>query len=286
MALFKCTNANCGAMVEFHRTNCEFGHFIGFPNVRRAEEMRADLERNYEAARRDAAARGVEPQVDELETLLLRTVATINIGAKLLRNMAFGQNYMSYYKAMEIGSRKIAERQYHSHRGAVDEKVHPGYREEIINAALSPDGRGLTNYGAITLQLEGHAIEDRASVMRENAFDFFERYDLGRRNAEEEPGWRAVWADRARLGVAHLAATLTHATALDRILRCHPVLGRRSGFGTVTSKCMSDGEVSPQPLGQVTLEKPLTDPQDKDDWDGAQQKLTKGGVKVIDRTQP
>ena len=285
MALFKCTNANCGAMVEFHRTNCEFGHFIGFPNVRRAEEMRADLERNYEAARRDAAARGVEPQVDELETLLLRTVATINIGAKLLRNMAFGQNYMSYYKAMEIGSRKIAERQYHSHRGAVDEKVHPGYREEIINAALSPDGRGLTNYGAITLQLEGHAIEDRASVMRENAFDFFERYDLGRRNAEEEPGWRAVWADRARLGVAHLAATLTHATALDRI--SDAILS--SGGGRDRDRYIEVhvyGEVSPQSLGQVTLEKPLTDPQDKDDWDGAQQKLTKGGVKVIDRTQP
>lgn len=285
MALFKCTNANCGAMVEFHRTNCEFGHFIGFPNVRRAEEMRADLERNYEAARRDAAARGVEPQVDELETLLLRTVATINIGAKLLRNMAFGQNYMTYYKAMEIGSRKIAERQYHSHRGAVDEKVHPGYREEIINAALSPDGGGLTNYGAITLQLEGHAIEDRASVMRENAFDFFERYDLGRRNAEEEPGWRAVWADRARLGIAHLAGTLTPATAPDRI--ADAILA--SGEGRDRDHYIEVhvyGEVSPQSLSKVTLERALTDPQDKDDWDAARQKLTKRGVKVIDRTQP
>jgi hypothetical protein len=46
------------------------------------------------------------------------------------------------------------------------------------------------------------------------------------------------------------------------------------------------GEVSPQSLGQVTLEKPLTDPQDGEDWEFARQKLTTRGVKVIDGTQP
>jgi hypothetical protein len=58
--------------------------------------MRADLNRNYSSSLADAAVRGVEPQVQQLETVLEGTVATINIDVKLLRNMAFGQNYMSY----------------------------------------------------------------------------------------------------------------------------------------------------------------------------------------------
>lgn len=77
---------------------------------------------------------------------------------------------------------------YHAHRSAVDAKIHPGYGFEILNAALSPDGRGLPNYGEVTLELSELSIASRASVLRENAFDFYERCDLGKRNAEEELG--------------------------------------------------------------------------------------------------
>ena len=123
--------------------------------------------------------------------------------------MTLGQNYISYYNALDHGARKIAERQYHAHRRAVDDKVHTGYGEEILNAALSVDGRGLTNYGPITLELRQISIEDRASVMRENSFDFYDRYKLGDRDAIEEPGWRSTWATRARLGVAHVEPSVT-----------------------------------------------------------------------------
>lgn len=101
MSDFKCPK--CGKVVEYNQTNCESGHFIGFPNVRRAEEMRADLIRHNDAALDDATRRGVAAQVQQLETILQDSVATINIDAKLLRNMAKSQNYMSYYNA--LGSR-------------------------------------------------------------------------------------------------------------------------------------------------------------------------------------
>ena len=60
---------------------------------------------------------------------------------------------MNNYNALGKQARKAAEAIYDAHRRAVDEKVHTGYGTESINAALSPDGRGLTNYGAITLEL-------------------------------------------------------------------------------------------------------------------------------------
>jgi hypothetical protein len=271
--------------VDYHRTNCEFGHFIGFPNVRRAEEMRPELNHHYATAMTDAVARQVEPQVRRLETLLQGTVATINIDAKLLRNLAFGQNYMSYYKALQLGLRKIAEQVYHAHRGAVDEKIHTGYKEEILNAALSADGHGLINYGPVTLELMAVSIEDRASVLRENAHDYFERYKLGGRNAEEEPGWRSVWSDRAHLGVAHLAVEITPATADAQISALIMACGADRHADRYIEVHIY-GELSWQSLGKVTLEKPLTEPEDQDDWLFGRQKLAGRGITIVDGVHP
>ncbi|MFZ1883522.1 MAG: hypothetical protein WAU53_07965 [Rhodoplanes sp.] len=100
MSDFKCPK--CGRLVEYNRTNCESGHFIGFPNVRRAEEMRAELLRHYDAALDDARRRGVTAQARQLEAILQGTVATINIYANVFNNLAKGQNYMSYYNALAL----------------------------------------------------------------------------------------------------------------------------------------------------------------------------------------
>src|SRR5208282_1748629 len=235
----------CGAPVDYHRTVCERGHFIGFPNVRRAEAMRAELEQNYSAAVTQATVRGVMVQVRQLEILLQGTVATIN----------------------------------------VDEKIYPGFRAEIVNAALSPDGRGLINYGVITLEFQNVSIEDRASVMRENSFAFYERNDLGRRDAVEELGWRSVWADRAHLGVAHLAPTVTPATAIHE-LADHILFSGATRPDDRYIEVHIFGEISWQSLSKVTLEKPLTKPEDQDDGSLGQQKLKTRGVMIVDRVNP
>jgi len=247
--------------------------------------MRADLMINYAAAVSGAALRGVASPLAQLESLLQRTVATINVDAKIFRNMAFGQNYMSYYKALDLGLRKIAEQQYHGHRGAVDEKVHPGYRAEIINAALSPDGRGLTNYGPITLELQEQSIEDRASVMRENSFDFYERNDLGRRNATEAPGWRAIWADRAQVGVAHLADEVNAATGTRELVNMILFSGPTRPQDRYIEIHIY-GDVSWQSISKVTLEAPLTKSEARDDWDFGCQKLARRGIAIEDKVSP
>jgi hypothetical protein len=229
--------------------------------------------------------RKVEAQVQQLESILNQSVATINISPKLLYNIAAGQNYMSYYKAMDQQLRGIAERKYHEDRTVVDGKIHPGYGSEILNAALSPDGRGLMNYGRVTLELRQIAIEDRASVLRENAFDFFERYDLGHINAEEQPGWRAIWSDRAHLGVAHLGPTVTPAMSVGA-LADQVLLSGIDRHGDRYMEVHIYGELSWQSLSKVTLERPLTDAKEQDDWDFGRQKLAGRGVTIIDRANP
>jgi hypothetical protein len=283
VGLIKCLK--CGVDIEYHRTFCANGHFIGFPNVRRAQEMAADLDRNYEAAVADAAARGVTAQVQRLETVLQATVAKINVTPKIVRNMVLGQNYISYYNAIALGARKIAERELHAHRETVDAKVHTGYGTEILNAALSPDGSGLTTYGAITLELRGASIEDRASVMRENAFDFYVRYKLGDRDAVEEPGWRSVWASRARLGVAHLEPSVTAATAdtdFPRMILSNGTTKYDDRFIEVHIF----GDLSWENLNNITLAKPLTNAEEQDDWLFGREKLKRRGVTVIDTIYP
>jgi len=246
--------------------------------------MIADLGRNYDAAIADAILRGLEAKLDVLEDILKRSVATINIAPKLLYGMAAGQNYRSYYKAFRADMRPIAERQYHIRRSMVDAAVHPEYGEEILNAALSPDGRGLTNYGPITLHLLEISISDRASVMRENAFDFFERNDLGK-NIEEEPGWRSVWTDRHKLGVAHLIPTMTSATAIQDIPN-HILFSGAARSDDRYIEVHIYGELSWQTLSGVILERSLTEPNEQDDWEFGRQKLTHRGVTVIDRVNP
>jgi hypothetical protein len=247
--------------------------------------MRRDLAKNYDGAVAEATLKGVLPQLQKLEILLRDTVATINISPKIFRNMALGQNYMSYYRSLDHGLRKIAEEAYHAHRGAVDEKIHPGYRAEIVNAALSPDGRGLTNYGPITLELQSVAIEDRASILRENSFDFYERNDLGRRDAVELSGWRAVWGDRAYLGAAHLVPSINPALADDALADQIMVCGATRPDDHYMEVHVF-GEVSWQSLSKVTLEMSLTIPEDRDDWDFGRTKLELRGIRIVSKVRP
>jgi hypothetical protein len=245
--------------------------------------MRAELDQNYTTALEDALARNTSDLVDALEKLLTDAVATINVSPLILAKMALGEQYLGYYRALERGLRFKAEDIYHAHRLAVDAKIHPGYEKDIINAALSPDGRGLTGYGEITLRLREDAVERRATVLRENAFDFYERYDLGKRDALEAPGWRAVWADRTLLGVAHLESSLTPAmspAALPDLVLWVGTTRREDHYIEVH---IFD-PLSWQMLGSATLDRPLTDADAREEWEMARQHLTRRGIAVVDHT--
>jgi tetratricopeptide (TPR) repeat protein len=242
--------------------------------------MKGALERNYWDALTDASVRGCGSQVSQLEALLMKSIATINVTPKLLYCIAADAKYVTYYKAIDLGVRRIAERKYHAHRGVVDAAIHTGYETEIINAALSPDGRGLINYGPVTLQLQQVVIEHRASVLRENSFSFYKRHELGELDAEEAPGWRSNWAGRARLGVAHLAAEISPADSRSE-LEAKILLSGENRQSDRYMEVHIYGDLPRQAFAAISLDEPLEDAQHQEDWDFGSTKLLQHGIDVI-----
>jgi hypothetical protein len=170
--------------------------------------MRNALSENYDKSYRNAVDRGVEQEFERLLALLRQTIASANLELRVASNVVSGQAYRSYYDAVDDDRRQIAKRDFHANRAKVDSTIHTGYATRIVNMALSPDGRGLPNYGQVSLLLRDDSVSDRCSLLRENAFKFFTRFALGDIDKREEPGWRSVWEDRALLGAAALEPDL------------------------------------------------------------------------------
>ena len=100
MPALVCTN--CKAQVDFHLANCpNCRTFVGYPNVRRAEGMHAELEQNYTDALESALARNTSGLVDQLELLFAGSVATINVSPWIVANMSLGNQYLGYHRALE-----------------------------------------------------------------------------------------------------------------------------------------------------------------------------------------
>jgi hypothetical protein len=197
-----------------------------------------------------------------------------------------GDDYVSYYIAMDEERREIALAGHHGHRQAVDSVIHTGYEKKILNAAMTPaSAPGLTNYGPITIHLRQVSIEDRSTVLRENAFEFFERYRLGDQGAAEEPGWRSVWTQRQILGVAHVTPLITVATPANGLAD----LVMLPGAGRHDDRFMEVhifGTLDWQSIEAAVLELPLTSTEDRDDWDFARTKLIVRGVSCDERQAP
>src|SRR5262249_12516162 len=87
----------------------------------------------------------------------------------------------------------------------------PTYDQHVHYAALSADGRALTSYGCVAVcwNVTTDYLERRISLLDENSFFFYVRYDLGSLGSEIPPGHRATWVDRVKLAVAKASSALT-----------------------------------------------------------------------------
>lgn len=247
--------------------------------------MRSDLLGHAATARQEAAQRGTTAKMQTLEAILDHTVATVAVSVLVALRMATGDKYRSVYEAVERGDREVSEARYEAHRTAVDAKLYTAYHRHIVCAALSPDGESLRNYGVVTLVLDDLAIRERASVMRENAFAFYERFTLGARNAVEDPGWRATWDDRKELGVAHLGPDITpadsNAALAQRILF--------NGPDRAADRFMEVniyGGIGIQAVGRVTLTGTVASDDDRDWWECAASSLRRRGIPVSGSALP
>lgn len=177
----------CGHQIDYWRPHCSrCGHLIGYPNRRTAEAERNQLWDRYKAAREDAERRGIRPLLDKLEDLAGRSLPVIGMDFRACDDILRADKYRNYHQRVASGERDPASEQDHADRVMVGERLFPMYGQHIAYAALSPDGRGLQNYGpvAVRWQVTPTYLGRRASLLEENSFIFYDSHHLGDRGAK------------------------------------------------------------------------------------------------------
>jgi hypothetical protein len=135
----------------------------------------------------------------------------------------------TYHKQVQARVRVPNDSRWDGPRRLAEEAIFPGYKEEIHFAALSLDDRGLPGYGEIFLVLRSSMIAHRTTVFEENNVLFMDRRDPRfSQMSLLEPGYRAPWADRAKLCITKLGARLQPCTSDEDF----PALLLRTGATT------------------------------------------------------
>jgi hypothetical protein len=175
------------------------------PNVKTAKEERDALKKRYIEAYQKARQRGIDKKLREFEQAVQLSYATINVNFIVLYNLAKkDENYKNYYEVLEDKRQKSQEVKEDDDREMVDRKLFQQARHQIRYAALSLGGTGLTEYGRFCLCLNEQSIQNKASLLEENSFNFFKRHPIQPKMPMLE-GYRAIWQDRSKLAVAKLS---------------------------------------------------------------------------------
>jgi hypothetical protein len=201
-------------MIQINMSECPTCHWTPIPptNVRmaKAPQERDALEARYKEAVETAKSKGASLQLGEMEELLAGAHVVVNMDASLLKKLLTGSKelYNSYQMQVAAGTLKISNHQDDHIRLAVEAKLYGSNGDKIIYAALSPDGTGLKSYGDCVVTLREVAIAHRASLLEENSYHFMENHDVGVMKKSLPLGYRSVWEERIKLGVAKLASGL------------------------------------------------------------------------------
>src|SRR6266403_1638181 len=219
----KCSH--CGNDVPPPAQHCPHcGQPGRFWNVLDADkpDERSALDRRYQAARTDAIARNCYGALQDFENALAGSVAVIARYPSDVLRLASStrQLYGTYYQLVEGGLRLPDGNEWDVLRELADTVLFPNYKEHMRFGALSLDGRGLPNYGECSIVLREEMIAERTSVFEENSALFVERHDIKISRKPNLPkGYRATWAERAKLGVAKLHGRIDSTTTPDKYSR-------------------------------------------------------------------
>lgn len=207
-----CPNPNCKLTIPPAARSCPAcQEDVGFPNVRAAQifdEQRA-LDARFADAEVSTKARKVDTILHIFGTVVLNSRAVIARNISVVDRLISSENslYTTYYKQVRSGSRIPEENTWDRGRTSIDAALFPNYHEEIVFAALSLNGRGMSCYGDYTIVLKNELIENRATVFEENPFIFFDTHRVVT-GSSIPLGFRAVWAERDKLAKAKLHSKL------------------------------------------------------------------------------
>jgi len=191
-----------------------------FPNVRTAETPaeRTTLDRRYQAAMKDSAARGAMSPVNDFEKAIADSKAVISRKHEEVQRLAASDRelYATFYNLLEAGVRLPEGSKWDTLRTLTDDALFPQYKEYIRFAALTLDGEGLVNYGDCSIVLRTDYIAHRASVFEENSVVFMDHHHILISRAHQLPlGYRSTWEQRGKLCVAKLYKSIDAGTQPD-----------------------------------------------------------------------
>jgi hypothetical protein len=194
------------------------------PNVlaaSRPEEQEA-LRRRVRLVLDEALARACYDACLRFAQAVRRSAAVVNLDVDTARALFKRPlyQYAPYGAQVDAGTRGPAETRHDQRRRGVDAALFGSYGRRVSYAALSLDGRGLTSYGPVTLELTDVSVVARASVLEENSYDFTARHRAG--GAPGAPhGFRAPWPTRHLVALAKLGGRVeagADETAFARLL--------------------------------------------------------------------
>lgn len=170
---------------------------------------RARLLERSDAAKATAARQGCKSVLEAFEFSARQSHAVVNVYAAFAHQLLTRHDalYAAYESLVAGRARRSAAVEDDRDRRAVGAKLYGQGATEIVYAALSLDGRGLTSYGPVSLQLRDVAIEDRATVLDENSYRFAGRPGVSLLGPLPR-GHLSVWYDREELIIAKLAPLL------------------------------------------------------------------------------
>jgi hypothetical protein len=181
-------------------------------NVRLASQrdQREALDVRYHAASELAKEDGTADSLAELENIAESTAAVVNVPVGMAYDLFQRERllYSSYERQVRARLRSPSDHQHDRQRRAVGGLLYGGYSGDMVYAALSADGHGLSSYGPVNLILEEVTIAYRATVLEENSYHFMERHAM----TPESPvprGYLALWAERGKLATAKLGGQVT-----------------------------------------------------------------------------
>jgi hypothetical protein len=189
--------------------------------VRAAEAAKevAALERRYQKSVTEATDRGAEMVLQDFEVALGGSRAVIARPPGDLFALAGSENqiYPTFHQLARAEIRIPAGTEWDRRRSEADAALFTNYEAKIRFAALTLDGRGLSNYGGCSIVLRSALIANRSSAMEGNSVLFAEKHRGRQGKINRVPfGYRSNWGRRVQLGVAKLANQIDGTTTSDK----------------------------------------------------------------------
>lgn len=179
-----------------------------FPNMNAARrpEEKEHLQRRYDEAIAAAQKAGMETILREYEAMVTGSAAVIGRNFGELMRLSHSENeiYATFYQRVDAGLLLAGGDAWDRIRAIADTILFgEENKRQVRFAALTLDGHGLPHYGDCSLILREEMIAHRTTVFEENSVIFMRHHNINAEHGYAVPqGYRAEWADRAKLAVA------------------------------------------------------------------------------------